>query len=95
MVLLSLACVLASTTPVLDADGDGFTQALDCDDSDPAVHPLADDVPYDGQDQDCDGVDRDDLDQDGYDLAEDCDDQDAEVHPEAWEEPGKSLIGNP
>ncbi len=89
--LLPLACVLAPTSVVLDVDGDGFTQAVDCDDDDPAVHPLAVDVPYDGQAQDCDGADRDDLDGDGHDLAEDCDDQDPEVHPDAWEEPGNGV----
>ncbi|MCB9548618.1 MAG: sulfatase-like hydrolase/transferase [Myxococcales bacterium] len=44
----------------LDADGDGFSPALgggDCDDADPARHPLAMDLPGDGVDQDCRGGD--------------------------------------
>jgi len=39
-----------------DSDGDGFGRwfgGLDCDDGDPAINPLAKDVPGDGIDQDC------------------------------------------
>src|SRR6185503_2408962 len=35
-----------------DGDGDGFG-GLDCDDGDPAINPLAKDIPGDGIDQDC------------------------------------------
>ncbi len=42
----------------LDVDGDGWTLTDgDCDDADPAVNPVATDVPGDGADQDCDGAD--------------------------------------
>ena len=48
-----------------------------------------DEVPYDGVDQDCDGLDLTDVDADGYDAAEvggaDCDDLDDAVHPDALE----------
>ena len=37
-----------------DADGDGFCEQIDCDDTDPAVHPTAEELP-DGLDNDCDG----------------------------------------
>jgi hypothetical protein len=40
----------------LDPDGDGYTSD-DCDPTDGAIHPGADETPEDGVDQDCDGVD--------------------------------------
>ena len=40
-----------------DTDGDGVTLAHDCDDHAQAVHPGATDLPGDGIDQDCNGVD--------------------------------------
>ncbi len=44
----------------VDSDGDGFVESSDCDDGDPAVHPGADEVCND-LDDDCDGfVDLDD-----------------------------------
>ena len=49
----------------------------------------AEELPYDGLDQDCDGLDLVDVDGDGWDAIEaggdDCDDQDAEVNPGAEE----------
>ena len=39
----------------VDADGDGHDEDADCDDSDPAIHPGADEV-CDGVDNDCDEV---------------------------------------
>ncbi|MFH1469622.1 MAG: MYXO-CTERM sorting domain-containing protein [Pseudomonadota bacterium] len=49
------------------------------DSGDPTAHPGAEELWYDGTDQDCDGND-DDQDGDGYGLAEDCDDLDAALH---------------
>jgi len=78
------------TQPAGDADGDGYATADgDCDDTDPDVHPGADDVPYDGIDQDCDGSDLCDADGDGHDSDEhggdDCNDLDATIFPGAIE----------
>ena len=69
-----------------DADGDGYDAmgcgGDDCDDSDPAVNPLATEV-CDGVDNDCDGAfftgEEDDDDDDGFVACLDCDDADAEV----------------
>lgn len=63
--------------------------ASDCDDQDPAVHPGAVEVWYDGVDQDCAGDDDDDADGDGVEAVEaggaDCDDSDDGVWPGATE----------
>lgn len=83
----------------VDADGDGYTRTFgmaeyDCDDSNPDVHPGADEpVCPDGIDQNCDGVDgdpaafcADDADGDGFSAVDDCDDTNPYVNPDAPEE---------
>ncbi|HOX45276.1 MAG TPA: MopE-related protein [Myxococcota bacterium] len=75
-----------------DEDGDGWAPTADCNDADAAIHPLAEDIPYDGIDQDCSGEDMTDFDRDGYDATQvtggtDCDDADPDVNPGAQDVP--------
>ena len=85
-----------------DGDGDGFQNEWcggpDCDDTDPAINPDADELCDDLADNDCDGLtDYEDevdcpcydLDGDGYGSdecgGEDCDDSDPAIKPGAYE----------
>ncbi len=81
-----------------DQDGDGhisevFEEDLetggDCQDANDEIFPGADDVPYDGVDSNCDGIDDFDGDEDGYPSSDyggdDCDDADPLFSPAAVE----------
>ncbi len=67
---------------------DRIEQGGDCDDADPAINPMADEL-CNGVDDDCDGrlpTEEHDLDGDGVLVCEgDCNDGDPGVHPDALE----------
>ncbi len=74
----------------VDADCDGVTDDADCDPNDASVYPGADDIPYDGLDNDCAGDgDLVDVDGDGYvgtgADGDDCNDSNPEIYPGAPE----------
>lgn len=76
-----------------DMDGDGFEAVVaggeDCDDANPDAYPGAEEVWYDGVDQDCNGGSDYDQDGDGFDHQDyggaDCDDEQADVNPDSEE----------
>jgi serine protease len=51
------ALAYAGSSTGTDADGDGYDDTVDCDDTDSTVNPGATEVCGDGVDNDCDGVD--------------------------------------
>ena len=89
--VVALATTSCSDQVVIyDYDSDGYPDDVDCDSRDPTIHPDAEEIPYDGIDQDCDEADLTDVDGDGHDASDtggdDCDDEDPTVSPSADED---------
>lgn len=49
--------ITAVSCAAIDQDGDGYDASVDCDDTNPAIHPNAVEIPGNGIDEDCDGMD--------------------------------------
>jgi hypothetical protein len=76
-----------------DLDNDGVLASSDCNDNDPAIRPGVVDVPDDGIDQNCDGVDAVNLDRDGDGFLRpgDCNDANPKIHPQVRDIPGNKI----
>jgi hypothetical protein len=84
--------IIAECERGVDADHDGFSSAVDCNDNAAGVSPGAPEVFDNGVDENCDGRDNPNLDRDGDGFAQpgDCDDGNAAIRPNAPE-----IRGNP
>lgn len=90
----------------VDADGDGFFDFEDCDDTDASINPAAPEIMGDGIDNNCDGlIDSTyswggngpmgvDADGDGFPDFIDCDDNDPAINPAAVEIIGDGIDNN-
>jgi hypothetical protein len=88
--------ILAECERGVDTDGDGFSSAVDCNDTVFAIKPGAPETFDNGIDENCDGRDNPNLDRDGdgFAVPVDCDDGNAAVRPTAVEVRGNPVDEN-
>jgi hypothetical protein len=93
--------VLINLGPAADADMDGYTFDMDCDDNNPTVNPGMEEICDDFMDNNCNGIldegcsgGETDNDNDGFTISMDCNDNDATINPNAMEICGDSIDNN-
>jgi hypothetical protein len=88
--------IIAECERGTDNDGDGFSTAVDCDDTRANVFPAAPDAVENGVDEDCDGQDDRNLDRDGdaFAVPLDCNDGDPAIRPGTLEIRGNAVDEN-
>jgi hypothetical protein len=88
--------IIAECERGVDADADGFSSAVDCNDGARAVFPGAQEVFDNGVDENCDGRDNPnlDLDRDGFPRPFDCDDGNSAIRPTVPEIRGNAADEN-
>lgn len=88
--------IIAECERGVDADGDGFSSAVDCNDAVAGIHPGAPDPVENGVDEDCDGQDDRNLDRDGdgFPVPADCNDGDRTIRPGTLEIRGNQIDEN-
>jgi hypothetical protein len=88
--------IIAECERGIDGDGDGFSSAVDCNDSAARIFPGATETFENGVDEDCDGRDNVNLDRDadGFPRPVDCDDGNGGIRPGAREVRGNAVDEN-